>query len=125
MKKITLTLFIALCAVFAVAQQATYKATEYTFGEWNTYYQKYNWSEKEYVNIPIIVTPKTITIYSKVVQHYKVLSDAVAIDDEITEYYAVDQDGDHCHIWIMVRGTYVSISVKFSNICFFYRIESY
>jgi len=125
MKKATLTLFIAICSLLAVAQQHTYHAVEYTFGEWNTYYQKYNWNEKQYVNIPIVVTPKTITIYSQVVQHYKVLSDAVPIDSEITEYYAVDQDGDHCHIWIMVRGTYVSISVKFSNICFFYRIESY
>jgi hypothetical protein len=125
MKKTILALLITFSSLLAVAQQATYRATEYTFGQWNTYYQKYNWSEKDYVNIPIVVTPKTITIYSEVVQHYKVLSDAVKIDDEITEYYAVDQDGDHCHIWIMVRGTYVSISVKFSNICFFYRIESY
>jgi hypothetical protein len=125
MRKIIISLVFVLCSVMSIAQQSTYRAVEYTFGEWNTYYQKYNWSEKEYVDIPIVVTPKTITIYSQVVQHYKVLSDAVRIDSEITEYYAVDQDGDHCHIWIMVRGTYVSVSVKFSNICFFYRIESY
>ena len=71
-----------LCSLMSMAQQSTYRAVEYTFGEWNTYYQKYNWSEKEYVDIPIVVTPKTITIYSQVVQHYKVLSDAVRIDHE-------------------------------------------
>ena len=95
MKRTILSFAFAICSLIAIAQQATYKATEYTFGQWNTYYQKYNWSEKEYVSIPIVVTPKTITIYSEVVQHYKVLSDAVRIDDEITEYYAVDQYGDH------------------------------
>lgn len=124
MKKIIFILLFLVASLCSIAQD-TYHAVTLTYGVWDTYKQQYKWDEAEYVDLPVTIKGNFISIYSQRPQTFRILDGGTDLDANTIQWYAIDQDGDHCHVrFSNIEGRFY-ISISYSNICYFYRLENY
>jgi hypothetical protein len=124
MKKL-LFLFLLLVVTLQSIAQDTYHAVTYTYGVWDSYTQTYDWNDKIAVSIPVTVKGNFVNIYSNVPQTFRILGEGEDLDASTIQWYAIDQDGDHCHVrFSNINGNFY-MSISYANLCYFYRLENY
>lgn len=128
--KTLMVLVMMLLSMTANAQVQKYRATYFSYkyikdGNWTT------WTAKEKINMLIVVDPDKMrmTVYSATTQVYDIINvlEQQHKDEDgdlTTKFVAIDQDGDQCDIWFVLRhdSPYLDIYINFLNIRWVYSI---
>ena len=122
-KKIFVLLFL-FASLYTIAQD-TYHAVTLTDGVWNTYKEQYKWDDAVVVDLQVTVKGKFVNIYSKKPQAFRILNDGENLDAYSIQWYAIDQDGDHCQLRFTNMDGNFFIAINYSNICYYYKLENY
>lgn len=124
MKKLIFVLLLLVTSLCSMAQD-TYHAVTLTYGVWDSYRQVYKWDDVVAVDLPVTIKGNIIDVYSQRHQVFRILDEGKDLDAYTIQWYAIDQDGDHCHIkFSNLEGTFF-MAISYSNICYYYRIENY
>lgn len=124
MKKLLFVFLLFIVTLQSIAQ-ATYHAIAVTYGVWDSYTQTYDWDDKVAVDIPITVKGNFVNVYSNVPQTFRILGEGEDLDAHTMQWYAIDQDGDHCHVrFSNIDGNFF-MSISYANLCYFYRLQTY
>ena len=124
MKKL-IFIFLFLVASLCSIAQDTYHAVTLTYGVWDAYKEAYKWDDVVRVDVPVTVKGNVINVYSQRVQSFRTLDDGKDLDAYTIQWYAIDQDGDHCHIrFTSYEGSFFMV-ISYSNICYYYELENY
>lgn len=131
MKRI-LILLITLCSVININANTNsnlyFRAYQYTQRYLTTsgYWTNFEPYKQVNINITFDLTNDVIWIFSKRTQKYSVYKSDNYYDNDgeyVLRFFAVDQDGDKCHLRLMVRQNGTSqIYVDFSNISWCYNV---
>lgn len=124
MKKLIFFLLFIFASICSIAQD-TYRAVSLTYGVWDAYKESYKWDDLVPVDVPVSVKGTVINVYSQRVQTFRTLDEGRDLDAYTIQWYAIDQDGDHCHIrFTSLEGNFF-MAISYSNICYYYRLEEY
>jgi hypothetical protein len=124
MKKLIFFLLFIFASICSIAQD-TYRAVSLTYGVWDAYKQSYKWDDLVTVDVPVSVKNNVINVYSQKVQTFRILDEGKDLDAYTIQWYAIDQDGDHCHIrFTSLEGNFY-MAISYSNICYYYKLEEY
>jgi hypothetical protein len=124
MKKIIFFLLFILASLCSIAQD-TYRAVSLTYGVWDAYKESYKWDDLVPVDVPVTVKGTVINVYSQRVQTFRTLDEGRDLDAYTIQWYAIDQDGDHCHIRFTSLDDNFFMAISYSNICYYYKLEEY
>jgi hypothetical protein len=124
MKKLLFVLLFAVTSLIAVAQD-TYHAVTLTYGVWDSYKEKYKWDDVISVDLPVTIKGNFINVYSQKPQTFRILDDGENLDAYTIQWYAIDQDGINCNVRFTNLDDNFFMSISYSNICYYYRIENY
>lgn len=124
MKKIIFILLFLVASLCSIAQD-TYHAITLTYGVWDTYKQVYKWDDIVAADIPVTVKGNIINVYSQRVQTFRTLDEGKDLDAYTIQWYAIDQDGNHCHVRFTSMDGNFYMAISYSNICYFYKLEEY
>ena len=124
MKKLIFVLLFFIASLCSIAQD-TYHAVTLTYGVWDVYKQAYKWDDIVYVDIPVNISGNFINIYSQRQQTFRILGEGEDLDAHTVQWYAIDQDGDHGHVRFTNLDGNFYMSISYSNICYYYRLENY
>jgi hypothetical protein len=124
MKKIIFILLLLVASLCAIAQD-TYHAVTLTYGVWDAYKEAYKWDDIVAVDVPVTVKGNFVNIYSQREQHFRIIDDGRDLDAYTIQWYAIDQDGDHCHIRFTNLDGNFFMAISYSNICYYYKLEDY
>ena len=123
-KKLLFTLLLVAATMQSIAQD-TFHAVSLTYGTWITSIEKYRWEEIIAVDIPVTIKGNVISIYSQELQVFRTLDDGVDLDAYTVQWYAIDIEGRNCNVRLTILDDNIFLSVSYSDVCYYYRIESY
>ncbi len=124
MKKLLFILLFAIITLVAKSQD-TYHAVTLTYGVWDAYKEAYKWDDVAAVDLPVTVKGNIINVYSQRQQTFRILDEGKDLDAYSIQWYAIDQDGDKCHVRFTNLDGNFFMAISYSNICYYYRLESY
>ena len=122
--KLKLLLLALVLSITSAAQ--TMKATSLTIGNRPSNRGDYIFGETTNdLSIPVRVTEDDVVyIYSAEPQTYYKIGRSNDVDGGIT-WDALDQDGDRCTMYLLTIDDETFLMVTFSNICWYYELQSY
>ena len=132
MKKILLTLLLAICATTMFAEISFYKATSYAYkyvdSDTDEWVDWTDWIDCNVI-IPISIDDDVIKVYSNEQQTYIITDYGDEESDgqggRMFSYKVVDQDGDRGNIRLRIeKGGNLQLYVDFANVMWVYNITS-
>ena len=123
MKKLFSLIAVVFFAATAFSQNTVFmRAKQFNYG--TRYNVGYNitWTGLAPCNILVKVDDSKLTIYSKEIQEYRVISQTLKSTNR-SEYYCMSADGRKCNMLIFTLPEYpdyVIVAVEFSDACWYY-----